>query len=368
MLIWLPQYLRQSLSRKPVAGNEPIHIMFCFVDHFEPQWLRPDYATEVKRVDNWFTGYRTLADRHKDADGRVPQHSFFYPEEEYREEHLAKLADLCANGYGEIEVHLHHENDTAENLRTTLQNFIHTLHDNHGAFAKDPHTGKLSWAFIHGNWALCNSLPGGVACGVDEELPILRELGCYCDMTLPSAPSPAQTSTINSIYYAEDKPGQPKSHDTGAPVSVGGCASGDLMIVQGPLGLNFRKRKFGILPTIENGDIKLVSPPTPDRVDLWIKTGVHVAGKPNWIFVKIHTHGAQEGDMEACLGKPCDDMYDYLETRYNDGEHYVLHYVTARETYNIIKAAEAGKTGNPCDYRDYQIPRPNYKRLSDGGT
>jgi hypothetical protein len=36
----------------------------------------------------------------------------------------------------------------------------------------------------------------------------------------------------------------------------------------------------------------------------------------------------------------------------------VLHYVTAREVYNIIKAAEAGLTGSPHDYRDYELPPP----------
>ena len=33
--------------------------------------------------------------------------------------------------------------------------------------------------------------------------------------------------------------------------------------------------------------------------------------------------------------------------RYNDGTNYVLHYVSAREVYNIVKAAEAGKSGDP---------------------
>ena len=36
----------------------------------------------------------------------------------------------------------------------------------------------------------------------------------------------------------------------------------------------------------------------------------------------------------------------------------MLHYVTTREAYNIAKAAEAGKSGNPNDYRDYIIPPP----------
>jgi hypothetical protein len=34
----------------------------------------------------------------------------------------------------------------------------------------------------------------------------------------------------------------------------------------------------------------------------------------------------------------------------------VLHYVTAREAYNLVKAAEAGCTGDPEQYRDYLIP------------
>jgi hypothetical protein len=51
-------------------------------------------------------------------------------------------------------------------------------------------------------------------------------------------------------------------------------------------------------------------------------------------------------------------MHMHLERAYNDGERYVLHYVSAREVYNIIKAAEAGKQGNPNEYRDFILPPP----------
>src|SRR5690606_8017581 len=107
MQIWLLGYLRRR-PRPKVAG--PTHVMFCFVDHYEPMHGRPDLETQRARVDRWCRDYRTLADRHRDADGRRPQHGFFYPEEEYLEEHLAKLEQLCRDGYGEIEVHLHHDN------------------------------------------------------------------------------------------------------------------------------------------------------------------------------------------------------------------------------------------------------------------
>ncbi len=81
------------------------------------------------------------------------------------------------------------------------------------------------------------------------------------------------------------------------------------------------------------------------------------------MFVKIHTHGTQERDIDTLLGAEMDAMHTHLERAYNDGRNYVLHYVTARETYNIIKAAEAGKTGNPADYRDYHLPPPRSSRL-----
>ncbi len=355
MEIWIGSYLRRP---RVTATPGPVHVMFCFVDHFEPMWHGAEEATQRQRVDRWCRDYRALAARHRDADGRPPQHSFFYPEEEYVPEYLDKLSALCTEGYGEIEVHLHHDNDTEANFREGMSRFCRVLHERHGALPRDPATGELRFGFIHGNWCLDNSRPDGRWCGLDNELILLRELGCYADFTLPSAPSDTQTRTINSIYYATDDPDAPKSHDTGVPVRVGGQASGDLMLIQGPLGLNWKDRRMGLMPRIENADVRGGQPPTPQRVDAWVHAGVHVQGRPEWVFVKIHTHGTQEGDMDTLLGPPVDAMHDYLESAYNDGQRYVLHYVSAREAYNIVKAAEAGMQGNPGDYRDFHLPPP----------
>ncbi len=57
--------------------------------------------------------------------------------------------------------------------------------------------------------------PSGNNCGINNELLILKETGCYADFTFPSAPHPTQPSTINSIYYAKDDPLAPNSHNTG---------------------------------------------------------------------------------------------------------------------------------------------------------
>lgn len=355
--IWLSSYIRHRM--RPVRTfhrKRPIHIIFCLVDHFEPGWSNPSYSTEVKRVGRWIEDYPKIASQFCDADRRFPQHTFFYPEEEYRHEHLEKLSALCKNGFAEVEIHLHHSYDTARGFREKIErcknNFV-----KHGLLSRDKTTKEVKFGFIHGNWALNNSRRDDRWCGVDNELGLLREAGCYADFTLPSAPDISQTSKINSIYYAEDRPGQKKSHDTGIDVEVGKLPSGDLMLIQGPLGLNWKKRKAFIIPRIENGEISSKNPPTKNRVDLWIDEHIHVKGKSDWVFVKVYTHGAQEANADILLGDRINEMHSYLGNEYNDGKDYVLHYVTAREMFNIIKAAEAGLDGDPSKYRDHVLNR-----------
>lgn len=356
--LWLGSYLFQETVRSFRFGKPkgPVHIMFCFVDHFEPDWNKADEATQLERVKRWVKEYPLLAQKHRDADGRQPRHTFFYPAEVYNSQHLDLLAELVNAGYGEIEVHLHHDKDTEEGLKAKLEKAKQDF-GRHGFLGKRPLSDTMRFAFIHGNWALNNSRPDGCWCGVNDESRILSEAGCYADFTYPSAPSPTQTAKINSIYYTSSNPRKPKSHNQGNNVYKGGATKGDLMVIQGPLALNFKQRKFGLLPRIENGDITGANPPNAGRVDLWVRQAICVEDKPEWIFVKVHTHGAPEKNAGTLLGALCDGMYSYLESRYNDGRRFFLHYVTAREMYNIIKAAEAGETGNPGNYRDYMIEK-----------
>lgn len=358
--IWLRSFLRQDW-RAPVPPGTTRHLVFCFVDHFEPGYGRPSYEVECARVARWRQDYPRLCEGLRDADGRAPIHTFFYPEEEYRREHLEPLVEMCRMGLGEIEIHLHHENDTDAGLREKLQRFTRILAEDHDALPRDPATGQPRWAFIHGNWALDNSHPHGAGCGVNNELIVLREEGCYADFTFPAAPEPCQTSTVNKIYYAKDDPHAPKSHDTGERVKVGGRPWGDLMIIQGPLGFMWHNRKFGLLPRIENADVRTTSAPTRERIDGWVETGIHVEGRPEWVFVKVHTHGVEERDVDTLLGAPMREAFEYMQSRYNDGVDWKLHYVSAREMYNIVKAAEAGEQGEPGQFRDYVIPRPGYR-------
>jgi hypothetical protein len=349
--IWMHAYVRQCI-RSNFTVKGPVHIIFALVDHYEPYWNKASDGKALDRVRAWHEKLPAISCRFKDSGGAHPRHTFFYPEEEYTYECLSILEDICGQGIGDVEIHLHHDNDTEEGLRQKLVRFKSLLNEKHGFLHKDS-SGEILYGFIHGNWALDNSRKDGRLCGVNNELTVLKETGCYADFTMPSAPSETQTEKTNSIYYAKDDPEAPKSHDTGTDAEVGVAATDDLLLVQGPLTLNWGNRKMGFLPKIENSDLSACNPPTHDRVDLWIKQHIHVKGRPEWIFVKVHTHGTQESNMNMLFNGGLEKMYAYLEDKYNDGENYMLHYVSAWEMYNIIKAAEAGETGNPSKFYEY---------------
>ena len=84
----------------------------------------------------------------------------------------------------------------------------------------------------------------------------------------------------------------------------------------------------------------------------------------NGSFVKLHTHGMQS--RQALLGGGLDTLFTAMEEQWNRPP-FRLHYVTAREAYNIVKAAEAGRAGNPDDYRDLDIPPPANRKIRCDG-
>jgi hypothetical protein len=329
------------VGRKPTFRG--MHRVFLsIVDHFEPMWGRAGMSLQRERVDRWVREYPRLCCGIEDSRSRPPQHTFFYPAEEYEPEHLEKLAGLCRQGLGDVEIHLHHDNDTADNLRNTLETFKHRLHEGHGLL-KAGRDGQVTYGFVHGNWALDNSRPDGRWCGVNNELTVLRETGCYADFTMPSAPSSTQTRSFNSIYYAIDDPDRPKSHDRGIPAQVGAAPPArGLLMIQGPIALDWGRRKFGLLPRLENGDLTDHFPPTLARLERWLWAAVSVAGREDWCFVKLHTHGAQEKNAAMLLGEPMREFHESLADFARQSPELTYYYVTAREMADLVHQAEQG--------------------------
>jgi len=362
--LWLDDYTRGFASRRRIGREAAVtDIMVCVADHYEPRWDTDSEILEHERVAAWSRDLPKALEGRKDSDGYFPQHTFFYPYEEYRESLLDELTRLCVAGYGEIEIHLHHSHDTEETLKPQLDDFVQILHWRHGALGTHVETGEPGYAFVHGNWALNNSGDGDDVCGVNNEIKVLLDTNCYVDMTLPSAPSNAQVNIANRVYYATSSKDAPAGHKEGDLVSVGGSITSPdhLMLITGPLGLNWRRRKLAVLPRIENGELGDNAPCDAHRVSLWEKLSSAVVGKPSWRFIKLHCHGVQEKDHSIMLGEECSEMYRELERQFRDRPGYRLHYVTAREMYNIACAAEAGEQGNPNQFRDYVYQAPQFR-------
>jgi hypothetical protein len=352
---WLGRYVLETGKRRLPSPREEVHLLLCVADHYEPRARKAADEVARARVRRWVEDYPRQFGRFRDSDGRTPCHTFFYPLEEYEAELVDALAGLCAGGFGEIEVHLHHDHDTADGLRQRLLAFKETLARRHGLLSRHRDTGELAYGFIHGNWALDNSRPDGRWCGVNGELEVLRETGCYADFTLPSAPNPTQTRKINSIYYARGNPHRRKAHDWGTDAGTGPTPADALLLIQGPLVLNWGRRKWGLLPRMENGCLQATQPATIARLQDWLRARVQVPTRPDWFFVKLHCHGAPEYAHEALLGAPMVRFHEALAQHARDNPHFHYHYVTAREMYNLVRAAEAGWRGTVAAARDFLL-------------
>ncbi|HPG88389.1 MAG TPA: hypothetical protein PLD46_01960 [Hyphomicrobium sp.] len=340
---WLPAYFMPPQPAEAADPAKPLHIFIAVCDHWEPQLQGATSAVAMAKVERWASEFPRRYGEFQDSDGRTPQHTFFYPAEEYRPEYLDRIAELCRAGYGDVEIHLHHKDDTADALQAQLEAFKQTLFHRHGLLRQDQKTGEIIYGFIHGNWALCNSRPDGAWCGVDQELSVLLKTGCYADFTMPSAPSPTQTRIINSIYYARDIPGRRKSHDEGIMASVGARAPEDhLLMIQGPLTLDWDQRIKGLMPRIENGDITAGRGMSVRRMKQWLRAAVHVRGQPNWIFVKLHTHGCHDQNINAWLGDEMLQFHRDMRTMADQNPRIRYHYVTAWEMAELVHQAEAG--------------------------
>jgi hypothetical protein len=361
---WLPGYLWQRL-----AGHRPpsrTHLIFALADHFEPAIVPEDgsarapYTEQERRLEQWCHEYPIRFGAYRDAEERPFVHSYFYPAEQYDQPLIARLAEHCRAGWGEIEIHLHHGveiPDSAENTRRQLIEFRDRLAREHGCLSYLGGSTQPRYAFVHGNFALANSNRGR-GCGVDTEMQVLAETGCYADLTLPTAAFHlAQTSKINSIYECALPLTERAPHRKGRNLARGRAPKSFPLIVQGPLMLNLHpgsgSRRW---VRIDNAALTGPNPASLHRLSLWKRAAISVEGRPDWLFIKLHCHGMDFRHEEATLGSAMQKFMRELTGGAKE-RNEVLHFVSAREMVNIILAACDGKEGNPGEYRDYQLKR-----------
>lgn len=361
ILPWLPAYAWQRCVRRP-PDLAPVHLVIGVADHFEPM-NRPEGSSEAinlreqdRRLNRWCREYPASVCSWRDDEGQPLRHTYFYPAEEYNPSLLDRLAEHCHSGWGEIEIHLHHgvnSPDTKENTIKALVEFRDALAAR-GCLSQENGAGSPRYAFVHGNWALANS-DHGRYCGVDEEMQILADTGCYADFTLP-APSSAQIRKINALYECALPLDQRAPHRRGSDLQSGHAPTTFPLIIQGPLMINFGRRKQGWpYPAIENGELSQVNLPSMRRLQLWRQAAIQVQGRPDWFFIKLYCHGLVSRDEPAMFGASIQNFLRELIEGAGNRTEYRVHFVTMRQMANIILAACDGCEGNPGEYRDHRF-------------
>ena len=326
--LWLPGYLRDRFARWTSPATGPMRVWLAIADHYEPFVGRADEKTATERVALWSREWPSITERYHDSAGRHPSYTFFYPQEEYRPHLIDALAQMTRSGIGDVEIHIHHDGEGERDFVDRMSGFRDTLFHKHGLLRE--HEGKIRFGFIHGNWALDNSLPGGRWCGLNNEITLLEELGCYADFTMPCGNSPAQARTVNEIYWAVDDPAKPKSYDRGKRLQPGDLAK-DLLMIPGPLGIRWAER---FLPRIEKGEIAGYDLPSRYRVRRWLACAPRVGQD---IFIKLFTHGTQERNSSALLSRGLDALFQAVQAECGL-RRWPFFYVSCWEMYLAIDA------------------------------
>jgi len=355
-LPWLLRYpfwrMREFAARLS-ESSEQQHLIFLVANHFEPGVG----AEGVARVESWSKLARNTGNALRDHDGTPFRHTNFFPAEQYDQAILEALSSLQVDGYGEVEIHLHHgvtHPDTAENTRRMLEDFRDVLAEKHGCLSRDGSSPLPRYAFVHGNWALANSA-GGRFCGVDNEMKILEETGCYADFTLPSVPYQSQVPRINAIYECGYPFSEARPHRAGPSVRVGEPPKLPI-IFTGPLVFDWTRRKHGLpIPRIEDGALAQNYPLTLHRFENWRDARISVLGAQDWVFIKLYSHGFFDWDQDAMIGEQMKRfMAEVLELAERTGKNKI-HFASAREAFNMVMAAVDGCKGDPNTYRDYRL-------------
>ena len=345
-LIRYPFWRANQFARGITEPSGKTHVIFLVANHWEPG----TGPQAIPRVEHWMRWRAKRATRYAISDGMPFRHTNFYPAEQYERPLLEMLSELQAEGFGEVEIHLHHgvdEPDTAENTRRVLEEFRDTLAEEHKCLSREAPTSPVRYAFVHGNWALANSA-GGRWCGVDSEMKILAETGCYADFTLAFSTAPVTgLSRINAIYTC-GKPLDEANRIVPDRVLRRARAPTLPIIFEGPLVFDWTRRIRSMpVPRLDDGALAQNYPLSMNRFNRWRSARISVAGRPDWVFVKLYSHGFFDWDQDAMIGAQMRRFMSEMLELSEKTQEFSVYFASAREAFNMVMAAVDGRSGSP---------------------
>ncbi len=135
MQIWLERFARPAGRRWRDRRSDVLLRRSLRADVGQRRCGRPARARRalVPRLS------ARCASRHRDADGRCRSTGSSIPKRNIRGTSRQDRRALCRTGYGEIEIHLHHDNDTEANFRTSIARFCKVCTTARRAAARSGH-------------------------------------------------------------------------------------------------------------------------------------------------------------------------------------------------------------------------------------
>ncbi|MDG5815214.1 hypothetical protein QA601_08995 [Chitinispirillales bacterium ANBcel5] len=340
------------IKRKTENGNQkfPLHLYVAICNHYSPFWNGVSQEIAEHRVITWCREYRNFANKHRDSNGKRPVHTIFYDEQQYNAKFLDSFSKLCWEGLADVELLLESGGNSGEQFSRRIEDFRDVLFHHHGLLRKD-RFGEIRFGAIHKSTSANKS---AITVQDNTELfSILKSSGCLALFNSPYTHKSSQKEEHNGIYFIpQNGYDDLNSKRTLVFAGLDKWIDNELLYIQGPMALNWRNRVCGLIPRVEDGELGNWAKVTPQRVQLWVKCPVKLQGISNHIFIKLHTFGAVDSNVRYIFGENgYHSLCSELEQKYNDGERYKLHYVSAYQMYSKIrqlclKEKMAGNTQN----------------------
>jgi hypothetical protein len=338
----LSRCLADQFSTAIDSGSDPGDqwTIFCLVCSFGTD----SFDSELPCLLNSLDSVRLI---HSDNFSSIPKLTLACPVLDWADSSVNEIAHICAQGLGEVELLFRarefDQGSISSCLVTASEKLL--LNARHSPGARTSRFCILWDASIFGDSRLTSPSAALVE--------LLRDIGCLVDLSHPDNGCTFQPKPLNSIYTVAHYPPVPRPYNCPSYVAANELPSGYLYVVDGPLDVVWNPRNGELLPRVVTGRIEAGDCPTHNDVSSWCDAGIHVTGRPGWIFVKLILEtGANSQDVIESL----DCVFSACGSLFGNGSDSGVIFATAREMYNIVRAAEAGKNGSAAEYRDYLIP------------
>ena len=346
---WLPAMRRRQRPVENALGTRQVMIAIC--NRFESS--SPASADEKRAlIENWTRAFSQFRDEFPDGQDIAPKHTVFLPVEDAESNWMSSLGNVCETAGNEIEFLAPRTVQSADRFREIILRGKEILSE-HGWLSRDE-TGAIRYGLIH-NGSAERSAP------LVPHAEVLRGTGCYASFLWQSDPNHIPPEYENSLcYFHEGEAASPRRglRRVRAERGTRSECEEDILVVPPPHARDRDRKKFGLLPHFETGELSAAEPPSRDRLRLWLDCRITVEARPNWVFITLHIDGSRPENSRMLLGEPMRKFYRTLAELSERDRSLRFHCVTARELVNILHAAEAGHSGNPLQFREFRYLAP----------